>query len=109
MAKLQLRSSHWIVDEEGNIIIGRGRAEILANIEKTGSINQAAKIMKMSYKGVWSKIKATEKHLNRKVVHADRKEGSRLTSYGRELLDSYRLLEKKCTASDDKIFSRMFE
>ena len=109
MAKLQLRSSHWIVDEEGNIIIGRGRAEILANIEKTGSINQAAKIMKMSYKGVWSKIKATEKHLNRKVVHADRKEGSRLTSYGRELLDRYRILEKKCTASDDKIFGRMFE
>jgi molybdate transport system regulatory protein len=109
MVKLKLRSSHWIVDEDGNIIIGRGRAEILANIEKTGSINQAAKIMKMSYKGVWSKIKATEKHLNRKVVHADRKEGSRLTRYGRELLDRYRLLEKKCMASDDKIFSRMFE
>jgi molybdate transport system regulatory protein len=109
MAKLQLRSSHWIVDEDGNIIIGRGRAEILANIEQTGSINQAAKIMKMSYKGVWSKIKATEKHLNRKVVHADRKEGSRLTRYGRELLDRYRLLEKTCTASDDKIFSKIFE
>ena len=109
MAKLNLRSSHWIVDDEGNIIIGRGRAEILANIEKTGSINQTAKVMKMSYKGVWSKIKATEKHLSRKVVHADRKEGSRLTRYGRELLDKYRLLEKKCTASDDKIFSKIFD
>ena len=109
MVKFNLRSSHWIVDEDGNIIIGRGRAEILANIEQTGSINQTAKVMKMSYKGVWSKIKATEKHLNRKVVHADRKEGSRLTRYGRELLDRYRLLEKKCTASDDKIFSQMFE
>ena len=109
MAKLNLRSSHWIVDDEGNIIIGRGRAEILANIEKTGSINQTAKVMKMSYKGVWSKIKATEKHLSRKVVHADRKEGSRLTRYGRELLDRYRLLEKKCTASDDKIFTTIFD
>ena len=109
MVKFNLRSSHWIVDEDGNIIIGRGRAEILANIEQTGSINQTAKVMKMSYKGVWSKIKATEKHLNRKVVHADRKEGSRLTRYGRELLDRYRLLEKACTASDDKIFSKIFE
>lgn len=109
MAKLNLRSSYWIVDEDGNIIIGKGRAEILANIEKTGSINQAAKIMQMSYKGVWSKIKATEKHLNRKIVHADRKEGTRLTRYGKELLEKYKLLAKKCMASDDKIFSKLFE
>jgi molybdate transport system regulatory protein len=109
MVKLGLRSSHWIVDDDGNIIIGKGRAEILTNIEKTGSINQAAKVMKMSYKGVWSKIKATEKHLDQKIVHADRKEGTRLTRYGKELLEKYKLLEKKCIASDDKIFSQMFE
>ena len=109
MAKLGLRSSYWIVDEDGNIIIGKGRAEILENIERTGSINQAAKVMKMSYKGVWSKIKATEKHLNQPIVHADRKEGSRLTRQGKELLEKYRRLEKKCMASDDKVFSRIFK
>ena len=109
MAKLKLRSSHWIVDQDGNIIIGKGRAEILANIEKTGSINQAAKVMKMSYKGVWSKIKATEKHFNHNIVHADRKEGSRLTRQGKELLEKYNQLEKKCMRSDDKIFSKIFK
>lgn len=109
MTKLKLRSSYWIVDDAGNIIIGKGRAEILENIEKTGSINQAAKVMKMSYKGVWSKIKATEKHLNQKIVHADRKEGSRLTPQGKELLEQYKMLEKKCMISDDKIFSQIFK
>jgi molybdate transport system regulatory protein len=109
MVKIGLRSSHWIVDEDGNIIIGKGRAEILENIEKTGSINQAAKVMKMSYKGVWSKIKATEKHLDQKIVHADRQEGTRLTRQGKELLEQYKLLDKKCMASDDKIFSKIFE
>ena len=40
----------WIqIDEEDHIIIGEGRKTILENIEKTGSINQTAKIMKMSY------------------------------------------------------------
>ena len=107
--QLNLRSSYWIVDEDGNIIIGRGRAEILENIEKTGSINQAAKAMKMSYKGVWSKIKATEKHLKQNIVHADRKDGSRLTRQGKDLLEQYRQLEKKCMASDDKIFSKIFK
>ena len=109
MVQLKLRSSYWIVDEDGNIIIGKGRAEILKNIEKTGSINQAAKVMKMSYKGVWSKIKATEKHLKQSIVHADRKEGSRLTRQGKELLEQFKQLEKKCMASDDKIFTKIFK
>ena len=109
MTKLKLRSSYWIVDEDGNIIIGKGRAEILENIDKTGSINQAAKIMKMSYKGVWSKIKATEKHLNQNIVHADRQKGTRLTRQGKKLLEQYKRLEQKCMASDDKIFTQIFK
>ena len=109
MAKLKLRSAQWIVDEDNNIIIGKGRAEILENIERTGSINQAAKAMKMSYKAVWSKIKATEKHLNMKIVHADRKEGSRLSREGKALLENYRRLKDNCMSADDKIFSSIFK
>ncbi|MGD8262164.1 MAG: LysR family transcriptional regulator [Desulfobacterales bacterium] len=108
MAKLKLRSAQWIVDEHNNIIIGKGRAEILENIEKTGSINQAAKVMKMSYKAAWSKIKATEKHLQTEIVHADRKEGSRLSREGKELLENYRRLKDKCMSADDKIFGDIF-
>ena len=109
MAKLKLKSSQWIVDEHNNIIIGNGRAEILKNIEQTGSINQTAKLMKMSYKAVWSKIKATEKHLDTRIVHTDRKEGSRLSREGKELLEKYRRLKKECMSVDDKIFSQFFE
>jgi len=109
MAKLRLKSSQWIVDEHDNAIIGEGRMEILDNIEKTGSINQTAKMMKMSYKAVWSKIKATEKHLNTIVVHTDRKEGSRLSTEGKELLEKYRLLKKECLSADDSIFNTIFK
>jgi len=109
MAKLKLRSSQWIVDEDDNAIIGEGRMEILDNIEKTGSINQTAKMMKMSYKAVWSKIKTTEKHLNTVIVHTDRKEGSRLSKEGKELLEKYRRLKKECLSADDKLFHRIFE
>lgn len=108
MAQLKLRSSQWIVDENNNIIIGNGRAKILENIEKTGSINQAAKSMKMSYKAVWSKIKTTEKNLNTTLVHTDRKEGSRLSKEGKELLEKYRLLKDQCMSADDTIFSNLF-
>ena len=108
MKQLKLRSAQWIVDEHNNIIIGKGRADILENIERTGSINQAAKVMKMSYKAVWSKIKATEKHLQTQIVHADRKEGSRLSREGKALLENYKRLKDQCMTADDKIFSSIF-
>ena len=109
MVELKLRSRQWIVNEQGEMVMGEGRKRILETIEETGSINQAAKRLKMSYKGVWSKIKATEKHLNQNIVHADRREGTRLTRRGKALLEQYKQLEKKCMASDDKIFAKIFK
>lgn len=108
MPSIKLRSSQWIVDNQGRIIIGKGRMEILENIEKTGSINQTAKVMKMSYKAVWSKIKATEKHLNTTLVHTDRGKGSQLSRQGRDLLEKFRQLKKRCQQADDDIFSDIF-
>ena len=109
MGSLLLRSRHWIVNDKGEIIIGEGRKEILENIEKTGSINQTARIMKMSYKGVWSKIKATELYLNVKIVETDKRRGSRLTKEGKELLKKYDKLKDKCLKADDRIFRTIFQ
>lgn len=104
----QLKSRQWIVDEHNRIIMGEGRRDILEHIQKTGSINKTAKIMKMSYKAVWGKIKATEKYLNFRIVHTDRKEGSHLTREGKELLNKYNLLKRKCIEEDNRIFRRIF-
>ena len=109
MVPLKLRSRQWIVDEYGRIIMGEGRKQILETIEKKGSINQTAKIMKMSYKGAWGKIKATEKYLKANIVHADRKEGTHLTKEGKELLKKYSLLKEKCVKEDNRIFSKIFD
>jgi len=104
MVSLRLRSKHWIVDEDDNMIMGAGRMEILETIAKTGSINQTAKIMKMSYKGVWGRIKVTEKAMKIKIVDTDRKLGSSLTQEGEDLLKRYRQLKKECIKADDSIF-----
>jgi len=109
MGSIRLKSRHWIVDENGRIIIGEGRKDILENIEKTGSINVTAKIMKMSYKGVWSKIKATEDALKVKIVDSNRKQGSSLTKEGKDLLRKYRTLKERCLKADDKVFMSIFK
>ena len=108
MVSIKLRSRQWIVDENDRIIMGEGRKEILETIEKTGSINQTAKLMKMSYKGAWRKIKATEKYLKTRIVHTDRKEGTRLTKEGKELLEKYSLLKQRCVEEDNRIFNTLF-
>lgn len=108
MTSLHFKSRHWIVNEKGKIIIGEGRKEIFENIEKTGSINQTARIMKMSYKAVWSKIKATESAMDAKLVDTNRKQGSHLTKEGKNLLDAYTKMQKNCLKSDDKIFKTVF-
>ena len=109
MANLRLRSRQWIVDDKGDIIIGEGRAEILETIQRTGSINQTAKIMRMSYKGVWSKIKVTEDYLKLTLVETDKKRGSELSREGKELLKKYKLLKERCLKADDKIFREIFD
>ena len=108
MVKIELRSSHWIVDQDNNIIFGKGRMEILETIELTGSINKTAKVLRMSYKTVWSKIKSTEKHLQVNVVHSDRKTGTRLTPEGRLLVKKFAVLRSRCLAADDRIFESIF-
>ena len=108
MEQFSLRSSYWIVDQDGNIVFGKGRMEILASIARTGSINQTAKELKMAYKTVWSKIKSTERHLQAKVVHADRQHGTRLTPVGLQLVQRFKQLHAECMAADDRIFDTIF-
>ena len=106
--KFKLKSKHWIVDNQNNIVFAKGRMEILEAIEQTGSINQAAKLLQMSYKSVWSKIKTTEKHLKSKVVHSDKKDGTQLTSAGIALLTKFKQMNKECMAEDDRCFFKIF-
>jgi molybdate transport system regulatory protein len=109
MSHFKLLSKQWIVDEEDNIIMGEGRRKILELVEQTGSLNQTAKMLKMSYKAVWGKIKATERAMNIKIVDTDRKLGSHVTEEGKALLMKYKRLKKECTAEDDRLFKSIFD
>ena len=108
MIPLKLKSRQWLVDEHDRIIMGDGRREILENIERTGSINQTAKVMKMSYKAAWGKIKATEKYLDARIVYTDRKKGAWLTEEGKDLLMKFRTLRDRCREEEERLFQGIF-
>jgi molybdopterin-guanine dinucleotide biosynthesis adapter protein len=109
MVKLRLKSSQWIVDDQDRIVMAEGRMDLLEAIVATGSINQAAKSMGMSYKSAWSKIRTSETHLKAKIVHSDKARGTCLTAAGQELLRKYRQLKQQCLITDDAIFESIFQ
>ncbi len=45
----------WIFGKDDKLM-GPGRIELLEKIQETGSINQAAKLMQMSYKKAWELV-----------------------------------------------------
>lgn len=87
----------WI-ETGGKPVLGKGGAEILAEIGKSESISRAAESLKMSYRYVWSYLRKIEKAAGGEVVKTFRGGrsgggGARLTDLGENLLEDYRGVE----------------
>jgi molybdate transport system regulatory protein len=87
----------WI-EYEGNPLIGKGGAEILAGIAKETSISKAAETLGMSYRYVWNYLKKIEKTIGEPIVDTYKGGkagggGAKLTETGKSLLVEYTRLE----------------
>lgn len=85
-----IRLHLWLETPDG-IFFGAGRALLLAKIEECGSLSKAAVALGMSYRAAWGKIRNTEKVLGVKLIvqNGSKKEGHRLTEYGRMFKEKY--------------------
>ena len=63
----KIKGSIWIEGEQG-AFIGSGRVVLLENIKKSGSILQAAKSMKMSYRQAWELVDSMNKQSKQPLV-----------------------------------------
>ena len=93
-----LRGSLWIT-VGGHNFGGHGRIELLERIDASGSISQAAKGMKMSYKAAWDTIDAmnnlADAPLVERQVGGKKGGGTRLTERGRQLISNFHLIEQE--------------
>jgi len=109
---MKLRTKIWINDDHDQVIFGSGRERMLETIQRTGSMNKAAQELKMSYRGLWGRIKSTEDRLGEKILttHAGggEKGGSVLTPAGENLLKAYKQLREKILAMADTEFEKIF-
>jgi molybdate transport system regulatory protein len=87
------------IDFDSERYIGHGRIQLLELIGRHGSIAQAAKAMKMSYKRAWYLMDEFSAMFSVPLIerhHGGRGGGStKLTPFGAELVRHYREMEAK--------------
>lgn len=84
---------------------GPGRADVLAAIEREGSISGAGRSLGMSYRFTWALVESMNQCFVEKLVEAApggrRGGGAVLTDTGRRVLAAYRALEAQIMAHAD--------
>jgi len=97
-SKYKISGTMWI-ECENERFFGPGRAELLQHIEATGSINKAAKAMKISYKKAWGMIAALNEQATKPMVISktggEEGGGSIITNEAKELIDFHKNLKDK--------------
>ncbi|GAB3925873.1 winged helix-turn-helix domain-containing protein [Larkinella terrae] len=97
MTNLRINGRIWLEAQER--FFGIGRMELLERIQETGSINQAAKEMKMSYKRAWDLIQSMNSQADAPLVvtqtGGERGGGASVTAEGVKYLTYYRGLQDR--------------
>ncbi|NOY14369.1 MAG: LysR family transcriptional regulator [Deltaproteobacteria bacterium] len=111
MNDFRVRSKVWL-EYRGQAFLGDGRFRLLAAVERTGSINAAAKDLGISYRKVWSQLQAMEEHAPFPLL--ERRSGGRgggatlLTTDARAMLKSFKQLREQVNTAADQSFTETF-
>lgn len=108
---MEIRSKVWL-EEDGELVFGKGKALILEAIARTGSINKAAQKMNMSYRHAWSYIRSIEKRIGYpllvKVKGGKDGGGADLTPQAKAILKKFEKLEQEVELFTNKCFKKIF-
>ncbi len=90
----------WTIsDKDGRKLFGKGPYTLLKFIDETGSLNQAAKKMKMSYSKAFNVIKDCEEGIGKALLIREiggaKGGGSELTNEGKKLMEIYEDAERR--------------
>ncbi|SFC01271.1 winged helix-turn-helix domain-containing protein [Spirosoma endophyticum] len=99
MINLRINGRIWLETIESERFIGIGRMDLLDHIQRTGSINQAAKAMNMSYKRAWDLVSSLNRLAEQPLVSTqtggEKGGGATLTAVGISYLTYYRGLQER--------------
>lgn len=96
-------------NSESNSQFGRGVASLCLGVRQLGSLNAAAKEMKMAYSKAWRIIKETEAALDMQLLNRDGAHGSTLTDEGNKLLDAYLEIDERLQKYAEEEFAKLLK
>jgi len=111
VSQVQVRSKVWL-EVRGKPVLGPGRKELLRTVDEQGSIAQAARLLKITYRKAWGQIRAMEEQLGLPLVQKQAGGpgggGARLTPEARDLLLRYGRLAEGVEEEVDERFRAIF-
>jgi molybdate transport system regulatory protein len=99
-----IRSKIWVEDARGKVVFGLGRYRMLEAVQRLGSLQAAAKELKMSYRAIWARISATERRLGKPLLIRT-PAGSRLTPLGETLLKQFRRILQIVESESNDVYN----
>ena len=111
--RYSLRPRIRIVDDEGTIVLGPGKADLLDAIARTGSIRAAASELDMSYMRAWTLVKTMNAAFRSPLVEKERggaaQGGAQLTASGEKVLQLYRKMVQNAARAAEPMWKKMKE
>jgi len=99
------------VDFGSDRALGPGKIRLLEEIDRTGSISEAGRSLKMSYRRAWLLVDDMNSCFHEPVVltkpggaHGG---GAQLTTFGRALIEKYRSIEDQATTAAGPLLRRL--
>lgn len=107
--KTQTRITVYAGKNADDATFGKGVATLMRGVKETGSLNAAAKRIKMAYSKAWRIVKETEAGFGFMLIDRDGARGSTLTKEGEKLLAAYEDTEAKASEYVAKRFEANLE
>jgi molybdate transport system regulatory protein len=108
-----LRPRIRVVSDDGTIVLGPGKADLLDAIARTGSIRAAADELGMSYMRAWNLVKTMNAAFRSPLVEKERggagQGGAQLTTAGLKVLRLYRKIEDRAARATEPLWEKMKE
>lgn len=105
---MEIKYKLWI-EQNGKVLFGKGRNNILKAVDEHGSLNAAAITLGMSYRAAWGRLKASEERMGIKLVENHKNNRMKLTSQARAIMERFDILEKDLSElirADDQNFQK---
>jgi molybdate transport system regulatory protein len=106
-----LRPRIRLTRDDGTVVFGPGKADLLEAIDATGSIRAAAESLGMSYMRAWTLVRTMNAAFRSPLVEKERggaaQGGAHLTERGETVLSLYRRMEKRAGSAIDPLWTKL--